>query len=150
MPLAPVQTLRDHALAAAVKRKAAELGFDLVGIAPAGPSPHSDYVRDWLAAGKAGEMDYLARRVDERTDPGAFLPGARSVVCVALNYYVPLEPVPEADRPHHGRVARYALGQDYHELIKQRLYDLADWLRETVPGARTRCGVDTAPVLARD
>ena len=53
--------------------------------------------------------------------------GARSVVCVALNYHVPLGPVPDADRPHHGRVARYALGQDYHELIKRRLYDLADF-----------------------
>jgi epoxyqueuosine reductase len=145
-PLAP--SLAGHALARAVKRKASDLGFDLVGVAPADPTRHRAYLRQWLDSGKAGTMDYLARRFEERADPRAYLPGAASVVCVARNYHVPLEPAPEPGR--RGRVARYALGDDYHELIKPRLYDLADWIREQVPGSRTRCGVDTAPVLERE
>ncbi|HYE20260.1 MAG TPA: tRNA epoxyqueuosine(34) reductase QueG [Tepidisphaeraceae bacterium] len=136
-------------LAAEVKGFARSLGFDLVGIARADAPEHADYFRQWLAAGRHGEMAYLANRAEERADPGKYLPGARSVICVALNYYAPLEPVADADRPHHGRVARYALGDDYHEIIKGRLYDLADWLRERA-GGETRCGVDTAPVMERE
>ncbi|MDB5295681.1 MAG: 4Fe-4S ferredoxin, iron-sulfur binding protein [Phycisphaerales bacterium] len=150
MPPTVVDRLRDHALASTVKAKARALGFDLVGVAPADPSRFRDYFRRWLDDGRHGEMAYLANRFDERVDPRAYLPGARSVVCVALNYYCELEPVPEADRRRHGRVARYALGQDYHEVIKKRLQTLADWLRETVPGTRTVCGVDTAPILERE
>jgi epoxyqueuosine reductase len=70
------------------------------------------------------------------------------VVCVALNYHVPLHDGPD-DRPT-GRLARYALGGDYHELIKHKLYAIADWLRDAVPGTQTRCGVDTAPVPERE
>jgi epoxyqueuosine reductase len=138
------------ALAAGVKAKARALGFDLVGIARADALRYADYFRTWLDDGRAGEMAYLARRVDERTEPANYLPGAVSAVCVAMNYYAPLEPVPQAEAARHGRVARYALGDDYHELIKPRLYDLADWLRETIPGARTRAAVDTAPVMERE
>ena len=150
MPVAPVQALQDHALAEAVKRKAIGLGFDLVGVAPAGASAYRDYFRRWIEAGRAGEMDYLGGRFEERTDPAVFLPGAQSVICVVLNYHVPLERLDEEQQCRQGRVARYALGVDYHELIKQRLYDLADWIRATVPGARTRCGVDTAPVIEKE
>ena len=150
MSFAPVQDLQDHAAAAAVKGKARELGFDLAGVAPAEPARYRDYFRQWLDAGKGGTMEYLARRFDERTDPATFLPGALSVICVAMNYHTPLEPVPDGEKGRHGRVARYALGRDYHEIIKDRLYDLADWIRETFPAARTRCGVDTAPVMERE
>jgi epoxyqueuosine reductase len=150
MTLAPEQNFALSALAAAVKRRAVEVGFDLVGFAPARPSDHADYVRRWVGEGRAGTMDYLARRLHERTDPGAYLLGALSVICVAINYHVPLEEPPDAEKPFHGRVARYALGDDYHEIIKQRLYALADWLRDTAPGCLTRCAVDTAPVLERE
>ena len=150
MPFSPVEQLRDHALAAAVKRRAGELGFDLVGIAPAEPSRYRGYLRDWLVGGKAGSMEYLARRFEERTDPGTYLPGTRSVVCVAMNYHVPLEPLADEQKATHGRVARYALGNDYHEVIKARLRALADWMRELAPEAQTRVAVDTAPVLERE
>ena len=139
-------TLADHAIAVAVKAKAVDLGFDLVGIAPTGPSAHADYFRDWLAAGRHGEMAYLADRAAERADPAVYFPGCRSAICVAKRYRTPLEPTPSG----HGRVARYALGDDYHDVIKPRLYDLADWLRETVPGCQTRCGVDTVPVMEKE
>jgi epoxyqueuosine reductase len=150
MTSAPIQHLVGDALAEAIKRKARELGFDLVGIASAEASAHREYVREWLDTGKAGTMHYLERRFDERVDPRTYLPGAASVVCVALNYHADLEPVPDDERAGRARVACYALGDDYHEIIKHRLYDLADWIREQVPGSQTRCGVDTVPVLERE
>lgn len=94
-------------------------------------------------------MAYLNNRFEERADPVAYLPGAQSVICVALNYYTELEPVPANESGRHGRVARYALGDDYHELIKDRLHSLADWLRET-SNCLTRCGVDTVPVMEKE
>jgi epoxyqueuosine reductase len=135
---------------AEVKQEARRLGFDLVGIAPAGRSRYADYLRRWLDDGQHGTMRWLANRFDERTDPAVYLPGARSVVCVAMNYHVPLAEVPEEDRPHHAKVARYALGDDYHEIIKDRLHALADWIRERSPGAQTRAAVDTAPLMEKE
>jgi epoxyqueuosine reductase len=149
MTEAPAQADR-HQLAAAVKRRGRELGFDLVGITDAQPSRYRAYLRQWLDEGQAGSMEYLANRFDERTDPSTYLPGARSVICVALNYYVPLEPLPEESRSHAGKVARYALGRDYHEVIKRRLYELADSIRAAVPEAQTKTSVDTAPVMEKE
>ncbi|HEY7091240.1 MAG TPA: tRNA epoxyqueuosine(34) reductase QueG [Tepidisphaeraceae bacterium] len=167
-----IDKMNPHQLAAEIKQFARRLGFDLVGIAPASPSKYRKYYRQWLDDGRAGVMDYLDRRFDERVDPAEYFPGARSVVCVALNYYADLTPSPgtpgegrgggtvaHGERPHpgpppeyqgRGKVARYALGDDYHELIKHRLYDLSDWIRDTVPGAKTKCGVDTVPVMEKE
>ncbi len=125
---------------------AREIGFDLVGIAPASPSKYRQYFRDWLDDGRAGTMEYLHRRFDERTDPAAYMPGAKSVVCVALNYHTALEPPP----PGEGRIARYALGVDYHEHIKTKLHALADAMRELVPDIETRASVDTAPLMEKE
>jgi epoxyqueuosine reductase len=145
-----ITTLSGHALATQIKEKARGLGFDLVGFAPAQRSRHAEYVREWLAAGRAGSMAYLEKRLDERIDPAVYLPGAQSIICVAMNYHFPLEEVAEEARSFHGRIARYALGDDYHEIIKQRLHALADWIREIAPDAQTRAAVDTAPVLERE
>src|SRR4051812_22345631 len=109
--LAP--TLTPSQLAAEIKQRARALGFDLVGICDASPSRYRDYFRQWLDQGRAGTMDYLARRFDEKTDVTRYMPGARSVICLAMNYYFPLEPV---DSQHHVKVARYALGDDYHDV----------------------------------
>ena len=144
-----VESLLNHTIVRAIKDRAHALGFDLVGIASAEPSRYRDYFRNWLDDGQAGSMAYLSKRFEERADPAAYLPGAQSVICVALNYYTELDPPPADESARHGRVARYALGDDYHELIKNRLYSLADWLRETAP-CRTRCGVDTVPVMEKE
>jgi epoxyqueuosine reductase len=150
------------ALAQAIKQKAMALGFDLVGIAPAAKTDHGDYVRSFLAAGRHGEMHYLAARLEERLDPAVYFPGARSAVCVGLNYHVPLEADGDgglgrggaggggAGGDARGRIARYALADDYHELLKGRLHQLADFIRVSAPGAATRAAVDTAPVLERE
>jgi epoxyqueuosine reductase len=145
-----IPQLRDAALASAIKSKARELGFDHAGIASADPSHFAAYVRRWIADGKHGEMAYLAKRLEERINPQQYFPEARSVICVAMNYYAPLAPVPEEERNRHGRIARYALGRDYHEHIKSRLHQLADWIRQQAPDAQTRAAVDTAPVLERE
>lgn len=141
-----IQQLDPHQLAALIRQKGRALGFDLVGIASAEPSRHRDYLRRWLDDGQAGTMDWLNKRFQERADPGVYLPGARSVICLAANYHHPLESPPAG----HGRVARYALGQDYHELFKPRLHALADWLHRMVPDVKTRCAVDTAPVMEKE
>jgi epoxyqueuosine reductase len=149
-PSAPTSPPDPHALAGEVKARARALGFDLAGIAPAEPSRYRAYLRQWLNDGHAGGMDYLARRFEERADVGEYLPGAASVICVAVTYYIPLAEVPPEDRPRHARIARYALGDDYHETIKSRLRALADWLRDRFPEATTRACVDTAPVMEKE
>ncbi|MCS7033810.1 MAG: DUF1730 domain-containing protein, partial [Phycisphaerae bacterium] len=110
-----------HLLAGQVKKLAHQLGFDLAGIARADASERAEFFRAWIAEGRAGEMSYLERRLEERLDPARYLPGARSAVCVAMNYHVPLTPIgPErtsSTPAPTGRVARYALGSDYHEII---------------------------------
>ena len=135
------------ALVDEIKAKAVRLGFHRVGIAPVGPSAHADYFRRWLAEGRHGEMAYLADRADERVDPAVYFPGVRSAVCVAVRYRTPLNDPPTGT---NGRVARYALGDDYHDHLKPRLYALADWLRGRVDGCQTRCGVDTVPVMEKE
>src|SRR5439155_18458745 len=117
------------------------------GIAPASVSQYRDYLRQWLDDGHAGTMEYLGNRFEARTDPSIYLPGAASVICVAMNYHVRLEESP-GDAPH-GKIARYALGDDYHDLIKVRFHHLADWIRQTA-GGETRAAVDTAPVMEKE
>jgi epoxyqueuosine reductase len=147
--ISPSVPIRDsHQLAAEIKQAARALGFDLVGIADASPSKFRDYFRRWIDSGQAGSMGYLKRRIEERTHPATYFPGARSVICVAMNYYVPLDSPPEGGA--NGRIARYALGEDYHEHIKAKLHELADWIRSAVPEAQTRCGVDTAPIMEKE
>lgn len=136
-----------HQVAAMIKSQGRTLGFDLVGIATASPSDFRDYLQQWLGTAQHGEMSWLAKRFEERTDPATYLPGAKSVICVAINYHVPLQATESAGM--QGRIARYALGDDYHALIKQRLFKLADWLRTQV-GCETRVAVDTAPVMEKD
>jgi epoxyqueuosine reductase len=147
---AALPQLDRFALAGEIKRRAETLGFDLIGIASAEPSRYRDYFRQWLDHGQAGTMAYLAARFEERTAPGVYVPGAKSVVCVAINYHTPLEPVPELERQHHARIARYALGDDYHQHLKTRLHQLADTIRALAPDAITRSCVDTAPVMEKE
>ena len=142
-----------------IKQLAADLGFALCGIAEARPSEHAEHVREWIAAGQHGTMDYLARNLEPRLDPRHILEGVRSVICVA-DYFGPESPATGGGRegavshenqaPPTGHVARYAQFDDYHRTIKKRLHRLADALAERAPGERFRACVDTAPVLERE
>ena len=138
-------------LTAELKHQALDAGFDLVGVAEAGPVRTADALERWLGDGMQGEMDYMFRTRRVRTDPRLLLPGCRSVVAVAMSY--------RCDRPDStsfedcdGRVwvSRYAWGRDYHRLLKKRLIRLGRWLAERRPGAKWRSCVDTAPVLERE
>lgn len=128
-----------------LKERASALGFDLVGVCEPTPPPHLAAYERWLAKGYHGTMEYLARSVALRADPANLLPGVRSIVAVGLNYNRPNPPLP--DRP---RIARYALGRDYHRVLRGKLKRLASWIEETHPGAGNRACVDSAPILERD
>lgn len=137
-------------LATRLKQQALALGFDVAGICAAGPSAHAGFYARWVQAGYAGEMSYLARRVEERDDPRTLLPGCRSILVVGLNSFLLDEgPLP----PGHGLIARYARGDDYHEVMTGRLLALRDWLAAETgqpPEALGRACVDTAPLLERE
>jgi epoxyqueuosine reductase len=129
---------------------AASAGFDRCGVARAEPIGRGDYVRRWLAEGRAGSIDYLHRNVGARLDPGEILPGARSVFVVALSYNQP-PPDPPEDGRSRGRVAMYAWGDDYHEVIREKLRTMRDRMRaELATPFETRICVDTAPVIERE
>ena len=133
-----------------VKREAIAGGFDLCGIAPAADHVELRFFRDWLDRGYAGEMQYLHRSADRRADVREVLPSARSVVSLGTVYNPPLPySVDNADRGQ-AALARYALGDDYHVVIQQRLDVLLAWMREAA-GERFegRAYVDTGPVQER-
>jgi epoxyqueuosine reductase len=137
-------------LAQRIKEKAYDLGFDLIGIAPADRAPHAEAYRRWLNQGYAAEMTWLGREPQRREDPRLVLPGARSVVVVGLSYFV-LDPPAELWRdPSRGRIARYAWGLDYHEVMLPRLHELGEFVEKEVGRAvNRRVYVDTGPVLER-
>ena len=153
-------------LTQAVKRSARAAGFDLVGVAPATPPPHVAAFRDWLAAGRHGEMAYLERRADERSDPRRVLPGAQSIVVVGFLYAPPDGAIEAAEAgggagasdaseaaAHvraRGRIARYAAGSDYHDVLGKALRRVGESLpRLAGHPVRWRAYVDTGPVLEK-
>src|SRR5690606_11318275 len=109
-----------------------DLGFALAGIADAAPTRWSRQLTDWLAAGKHGTMAYLAEHLEARLDPNRVLPGARAAIMVADLYASRNDP-PDHPAPGRSRIARYARGRDYHEVMKKRLHALADALRTRAP-----------------
>ena len=123
-----------------IKSRARELGLDACGITSAEPAQRADFYRQWSAEGKNGEMAWLAREPDRRTDPRNVLPGARSMIVAGLNYW---QPQPEG----RGRIARYALGEDYHHVLLEKLETLAREI--TAAGALAKVYVDTGPVLEK-
>ena len=137
-------------------RFAHEIGFDTCRVALCAPPPHAAEFREWLGAGAAGEMTYMARGAEKRCDPQQVLSGARSVIVLALNYWQGSEngkreagsfPYRSEDGVG-GRIARYARGDDYHDVITKKLEQLDAFLEER--GGVQKYYVDTGPVLERD
>ncbi len=134
-------------LTAALKAEAARLGFDRVGVAPAtAPATYPDFLA-WVDSGRGAGMDYLARNAGVRGHPDRLFAGAKSVVMVSLVYG---RPDPTGPGPGEGKVARYARGADYHEVIWRKLDALLAWFHSECPGAKGRAVCDTAPLLERD
>ena len=135
---------------AELKAWAAETGLDLIGVAPAGPTPHWKQFREWVEAGYAGEMAYLSRTdaLLRREDPRRILSGARTVLVVAVSV---ASPIPQVVPPLHGRVALYAWRGDYHRWLLQKLTALVDTIAGAAGGEiPSRCYVDTGPLIERD
>ncbi len=134
----------------AIKAKARELGFDLCGIARADTHPKLTRLAEWIAEGRAGEMTYLAESADERADVRASMASARSVISVAVVYNTAQPYSNDAVGPGDAAVARYAWGDDYHGVIRERLRALLRWLAEAHgPGLEGFTCVDDGPVQER-
>ncbi len=139
------------ALAARVRGLAREFGFQRCGIAGVELGPDEDHLRDWLAQGLYGSMDWMARHGDKRSRPQELLPGTLRVISVGLDYGRndsddAWQTLADGERAY---VARYALGRDYHKLMRNRLQRLAERLQEEVGPFGHRVFVDSAPVLER-
>ncbi len=135
-----------------LREKAVELGFNLVGLTPAAPSPRLDSYFRWIDAGMNGEMGYMARvdRQARRRDLNLILPGVRSLVMVGLDYHTNAIPDDILTDPARGRIASYAWGSDYHDILTPRLEHMATWLRdESGQSISHRVYVDTGAVLER-
>jgi epoxyqueuosine reductase len=138
--------------------RAHELGFELVGVAPATPADGFDRLRDWLDRGCAGEMAYMERTAEARKDPSSILANVRSVIMVGMSYATNEGssnagrglPVSESSSiPFPAQIARYARGPDYHTILWRKLDQLLEWLQQQLPDCQGRSVVDTAPLLER-
>jgi len=131
---------------AQIKKYAHSLGFDACGICRASgiEIEQEEYFKDWIRNSFHADMDYMARNEDKRLDPSLLVEGARSIICVALNYY------PSVKQPeNHPQFAYYAYGKDYHDVVKGKLTKLFDFIKSQESSLQGRAFVDTAPVMER-
>ena len=139
-------------LSEAIKQEARASGFDAVGIArvdaPASPPQHTLIARltQWLERGFHGTMAWMGRTPEKRADPRQILPECRSIISVGVNY---LTEHHVDERTGYGRIARYAWGKDYHKVIGDRLKQLDHRIHRMAPEAKTRCYVDTGPIMEK-
>lgn len=130
-----------------LKRLAREAGFDLAGVARADALETArERLLEWLGRDCHGEMLWMAREPEKRADPRLLFPGAKTVLSVALNYYTPHE---HFATPDAGKISRYAWGDDYHEVVKDKLITLLERIKAEFPGADGKACVDTAPILEK-
>jgi epoxyqueuosine reductase len=128
-----------------IKLEARRLGFDKVGVAPAGAlTEEGERLGEWLARGFHGQMSYMACDPQRRADPRLLLPSAKSVVSVALNYF---RSEKHSDAPEAGKISRYAWGDDYHDVMRDKLKSLLEWVRERAPEVEGKICVDSAPMM---
>jgi epoxyqueuosine reductase len=128
-------------LSANIKLWGQQIGFNLVGITNSTPIANPGYLQNWLANGCNGEMDYLAANVTKRLNPIALMPEVKSIICCALNYY----------QPHQSPyIANYALGSDYHKVLKKYLKHFVNKITQELGAFKFRYFVDSAPVAEKD
>jgi len=132
------------ALKEKIREAGKQLGFAAVGVARAEPGPAVEKLREWLAAGCHGEMDYMARHAELRADPQQLHPGTLTVISVAIDY---LPHRRSADQAHQAAISRYAQGRDYHKLIRSRLQKLANAITDLTGPFGYRVFSDSAPVM---
>jgi epoxyqueuosine reductase len=127
---------------------ARQIGFDSCRIAACDAPPHVTEFREWLRQGAHGEMSYMQRGEEKRCDPQKVLPGATSILVLALNYFQENAVHRAAATAKIGRIARYAWGDDYHDVIAAKLDKIDQFLGGF--GGQQKCYVDTGPILERD
>jgi len=127
-----------------IKEQARSLGFDAIGVAPIEAIP-GELLQIWLARQFHGEMSYMERTAEKRADPAKVLPGVRSIISLALNYFHPYE-LPY-EEPECGAISRYASGDDYHDVLNEKLKELLVRIKELDDQAEGKIYVDTGPVM---
>lgn len=131
---------------ALIKAEASRLGFSFAGVSTAGfLEEEASRLEQWLAGNMHGAMSYMERNFDKRLDPRLLVEGAKSVLSLLLNYY-PAEMQTGTDIP---KISRYAYGKDYHIVIKEKLYELLEFIRNNIGEVSGRAFTDSAPVLDR-
>lgn len=123
-----------------------ELGFEACGIAPAGEAEtlQQQKFMHWIEGGYHGKMYYMANHFEKRMNPAVLVSGAKSVICLAMNYHQKPQP-----KKSFYKVSQYAAGQDYHPVLKRKLFELLDFIRQNQPLDSARVFTDSAPVLER-
>jgi epoxyqueuosine reductase len=144
------QQLSSDALRAALADQATKLGFASFGIAAADAAQQNGArLREWLAGGRHGDMIWMAETVDRRASPQGLWPEVRSVIMLGTSYAPALDPLRHAENASTGVISVYALGSDYHDVIKKRLKALARFLVAAAPDGEVKVFVDTAPVMEK-
>ena len=134
-----------------IQTRAHELGFELVGITPAEQSQTIQRYRQWIANGYAGKMGYLERHLPLKEDTRTLLQEAKSVISLAMNYWTLDTPKDLAEDPGRGQISRYAWGDDYHDVIRERLLLLVEFIKNTAETElKSRVFVDSGPILERE
>lgn len=128
-----------------IKQKAFEIGFHKIGIVRAETLlSEGEHLKEWLAHGFHGEMSWMEREPEKRANPKLLFPAAKSIIVVALNYYTPHRHEENAAK---GKVSRYAWGDDYHDVVKEKLRELLAWIKAEKTEADGKICVDTAPLM---
>lgn len=129
-----------------IQEKALALGFSKVGIIPAEPfgDETGQHLQEWLALGYQAEMQWMVTHLEKRLNPVSLMEGTRSIVCVAMNYYTT-----DSDVESEFKIARYARGTDYHDVLKQRLKTLLAELKLIAPNIQGRALTDSAPIMEK-
>jgi epoxyqueuosine reductase len=139
--------MHDKERSALIKEKAQELGFILCGISKAElMTQEAINLEKWLSKNYHGDMGYMENHFDKRVDPTLLVPGAKSVISLAYNYFSPEK---QCD-PASPKISMYAYGKDYHKVIRRKLNQLLDWIKINFGVTEGRVFVDSAPILERD
>lgn len=138
--------LRPLDYASAIKTKAKELGFFDIGFSKAGfLETEAPKLENWILNNMHGQMAYMQNHFDKRLDPRLLVDGAKTVVSLLFNYYSPLKQT-DTTAP---KISKYAYGNDYHDVVKNKLHELLNWIRENIGEVNGRAFVDSAPILER-
>jgi len=136
-----------HNLSEKIKSKAIDLGFDRIGIAKAGSTiKQKDDLETWISNNGHATMDWISKRKEERGDIHKYFPNVKSVISVAMNYYVGMD---QSDIDSDYKFSNYAWGDDYHDILKSRLFSLFEWLKSEHPKLNGIVCVDTSPVMEK-